>query len=254
MKGLDRFKAHFAGCEHQYVLIGGAACDVIMDDAGLDFRATKDLDIVLIVEALDAAFGERFWAFVEEGGYEQREKSGGGKEFYRFQKPAHPEFPAMLELFARAPDAFPIADGSSLTPLPIDEDIASLSAILLDDAYYACLVAQRREIDGVSVLDERLLIPFKAKAYLDLAQRKADGEAIDSSNIKKHRSDVFRLLRLLAPEERIELPADVAADLGRFADAVSADESFSPKEIGLPGTAPALIAQLRSAYGLASAA
>lgn len=65
--GVDRFRAHFAGHEHQYVLIGGAACELIMNEVGLDFRATKDLDIVLIVEALDAAFAERFWAFVEQG-------------------------------------------------------------------------------------------------------------------------------------------------------------------------------------------
>jgi hypothetical protein len=32
-------------------LIGGTACIVIMQEAGLDFRATKDLDIVLYVEA-----------------------------------------------------------------------------------------------------------------------------------------------------------------------------------------------------------
>ncbi|WP_202799469.1 hypothetical protein [Mesorhizobium amorphae] len=48
--GVDRFRAHFAGHEHQYVLIGGAACELIMNEVGLDFRATKDLDIVLIVE------------------------------------------------------------------------------------------------------------------------------------------------------------------------------------------------------------
>jgi hypothetical protein len=85
--GVDRFRAHFAGHEHQYVLIGGAACELIMDEVGLDFRATKDLDIVLVVEALDSAFAERFWAFVEEGGYEVRERSEGAKVLYRFQKP-----------------------------------------------------------------------------------------------------------------------------------------------------------------------
>lgn len=58
--GVDRFRAHFSGHEHQYVLIGGAACELIMEEAGLDFRATKDLDIVLIVEALDPAFSETF--------------------------------------------------------------------------------------------------------------------------------------------------------------------------------------------------
>lgn len=85
--GLDRFRAHFAGCEHQYVLIGGAACELIMDEVGLDFRATKDLDIVLIVEALDAAFSDRFWAFVEAGQYEIGERATGAKTLYRFRKP-----------------------------------------------------------------------------------------------------------------------------------------------------------------------
>lgn len=70
VKGIDRFRAHFADHEHQYVLIGGAACELLMDEAGLDFRATKDLDIVLIVEALDPAFAESFWSFIEEGGYD----------------------------------------------------------------------------------------------------------------------------------------------------------------------------------------
>lgn len=126
MKGLDVFRAHFEGLANHYVLIGGAACEIVMEEVGLDFRATKDLDIVILVEALDAAFGERFWAFVEAGGYQQRERSSGRKEFYRFQKPNNGNFPAMLELFSRAPDAIaPISD-SALTPLPIDEDIASL--------------------------------------------------------------------------------------------------------------------------------
>lgn len=250
MKGLDKYRAHFAGCEHQYVLIGGAACDIIMDEVGLEFRATKDLDIVLIVEAIDAEFGARFWVFVEAGGYEQKERSTGAKEFYRFQKPTNLEYPAMLELFARAPDAIKLADGCQLTPLPIDEDIASLSAILLDDQYYACLLERRREVDGIMVLDERLLIPFKAKAYLDLAARREAGEHIDSKNVKKHRSDVFRLLQLIPVEERIELPDDIRAELARFAGAVEADDSFSPKDLKLAGDAKTLIARLRSSYCL----
>ena len=41
--GIDRFRAHFEGYDSQYVLIGGAACELLMDSVGLDFRATKDL-------------------------------------------------------------------------------------------------------------------------------------------------------------------------------------------------------------------
>ncbi len=52
VKGLDLFREKFRAHTEQYALIGGAACDLIMEEAGLAFRATKDLDIVLIVEAM----------------------------------------------------------------------------------------------------------------------------------------------------------------------------------------------------------
>ena len=248
MNGIDVFKAHFAGFAHQYVLIGGAACDIIMDEVGLAFRATKDLDIVILVEALDADFGKQFWAFVEAGGYQQRERSSGDKEFYRFQKPTKSEFPSMLELFSRAPDTITPAEGSELTPLPIDEDIASLSAILLDEDYYTALIENRRIIDDIAVLDERLLIPFKAKAHLDLANRRERGEQIDSRHVRKHRADVFRLMQLLSDHERVTLSESIKADIKAFADKVVADGDFSPKDIGLPGEAAEQVARLRTIY------
>jgi hypothetical protein len=43
--------------------------------AGLEFSATKDLDIVLHIEVLKPAFGTAFWEFVETGGYGIRESS-----------------------------------------------------------------------------------------------------------------------------------------------------------------------------------
>jgi hypothetical protein len=46
VNGLERFKQYFAPYINQYVLIGGVACSVLMEEAGLDFRATKDLDII----------------------------------------------------------------------------------------------------------------------------------------------------------------------------------------------------------------
>ena len=78
VKGLELFREHFAGLGDQYVLIGGTAATLAMDQAGLEFRATKDLDIVLHIEALTPAFGTAFWAFVEKGGYEIRQASDTG--------------------------------------------------------------------------------------------------------------------------------------------------------------------------------
>ena len=40
------------GYEEQYAIIGGTACDILMTEEGLDFRATKDIDLVLIIEVM----------------------------------------------------------------------------------------------------------------------------------------------------------------------------------------------------------
>lgn len=66
---MDVFRSHFSAFQDQYVLIGGMACDLLLNEAGERFRPTKDVDMVLIIEALTTEFAEAFWAFVEAGGY-----------------------------------------------------------------------------------------------------------------------------------------------------------------------------------------
>lgn len=104
VKGLDAFLAHFRAFNDRFVLIGGTACDMAMTEVGLEFRATKDLDIVLWVEALDEAFVKAFWEFVNAGKYQVQQKSTGEPQFYRFLKPEEDGYPFMLELFSRKPD------------------------------------------------------------------------------------------------------------------------------------------------------
>lgn len=58
VKGIDQFRVHFENFNDRYVLIGGVACFLALDEAGLDFRVTKYLDLVLCVEALDAEFAK----------------------------------------------------------------------------------------------------------------------------------------------------------------------------------------------------
>ena len=57
--GIDRFREWFRGYEDQYAIIGGTACDLLMSEDGMDFRATKDIDLVLIVEAITPSIGIR---------------------------------------------------------------------------------------------------------------------------------------------------------------------------------------------------
>lgn len=216
VKGLDTFRAFFRGYTDRYVLIGGVAATVAMARVGGAFRATKDFDLVLVVEALDAEFGQRFWEFVQAGGYAIRQRNDGKPVFYRFSKPGDPTFPAMLELFSRAGDGILPAEGAVLTPLPIEEGISSLSAILLDDDYYRFVVTGRNADGGISWVDADRLIPLKASAWLDLSARREAGEPVDERNVKKHINDVARLTQLLAPGLRVALHGRVMDQFREF--------------------------------------
>lgn len=252
VRGLDVFREWFAPFADQYVLIGGTAASLTFEEVAQEFRATKDLDVVLHVEALSADFGKTFWAFIEAGGYEIREVGDTGRPvFYRFQKPKDERFPFMLELFARAQEALKPVDGAHLTPIPFDEAVSSLSAILLDDDYYAFIMDGRRETDGLSWVGEDRLIPLKAIAWLELLERKQRGEHVDNKNIKKHLNDVLRLSMLLAPDTNISLTGRLPDDLRRFLKAAQDDGSADPRALGLGQMSLSeLLDRVASAYGL----
>lgn len=251
VRGLDLFKEKFNSFADSYVLIGGAACDLLMEEAGLAFRATKDLDIVLCVEALSPKFVDEFMQFVEKGGYENRQRGEGKQQFYRFSKPASNGYPFMLELFSRTPEGIQIAPDSHLTPIPVEESIYSLSAILLDEDYYQCIQQGRRELDGVQILEVQYIIPFKMRAWLDLTQRKADGQQINSKDIRKHRGDIFRLYPLLSPELRVDLPATIQRDVEAFIDVMPKEEGLNLSDFGIKKqTLDAVLAIWKQIYGL----
>ncbi len=251
VKGIDRFKTHFKDFADRYVLIGGAACDLAMEEAGLDFRATKDLDIVLCVESLDAEFVSAFWDFVKKGGYTNQQKSSGKNLFYRFYQPEDETFPWMLELFSRAPDALTLHGAAHLTPIPVDAEASSLSAILLDESYYRFIHESKREIDGVPVVPPERLTPLKAKAWLNLTELRAAGENVNKGDIKKHKNDIFRLFQIITPDTRMAPPDSVRDDLRRFLQAVEADPPQSLKPFGLgSASVDQIIDALRTIYGL----
>jgi hypothetical protein len=60
------------------------------------------------------------------------------------------------------------------------------------------------------------LVPLKARAWLDLKERKAAGHDIHSGDISMHRKDVFRLYRIIDPVPLRDVPPTVQADMRRF--------------------------------------
>lgn len=168
MRGLETFKTYFSEFDNYYVLIGGTACTILFEEAGLDF-------------------------------------------------------PQMVELFAREPNEFKVAEGYHLIPLHIADDTATLSAILLNSDYYNFLLQGNKNIEGLSLLDELRLIPFKAKAWCELTDRHNAGEEGLSKHIKKHRNDVAKLLTLISADVQTELHGMVEADMKRFVEAMRVD-------------------------------
>jgi hypothetical protein len=120
---------------------------------------------------------------------------------------------------------------------------------LLNDAYYEFILTGRREIDGLPWVREDRLIPLKAIAWLDLTERKSQGEAIDSKNIRKHLVDILRLTQLLTPETRIALAPQITSDMVRFLDAAGQETSVDPKSLQLGNfTLSELVQRIAVAY------
>jgi hypothetical protein len=223
IRGLDRFRDHFEGYEERFVLIGGVAAMQWLDDAGLNPRATKDFDIVLLIERLDDDFLNLFWEFIRAGAYDNRQRSTGERIYYRFTAPQGDDYPAMLEIFSRLPQGIAFWEDATIVPIPAEEDASSLSAILMDEGYYQIVREYTQEREGLPLLSPQGLILLKAKAFLDLRTRQAAGERIDEKHIKKHRNDVFKLALLLTAEQGKTIPLSVHADLKAFLDSFPAD-------------------------------
>lgn len=228
INGLNKFRDFFKEYNNNYILIGGTACAIIFDEIGEDFRATKDLDIVLIVENINIEFGKKLWEFIKDAGYTI--EAGQEKRcFYRFKGPKSSDYPKMIDLFSRN-ESLILPKESHIIPISISDEISSLSAILLNNDYYDFMISGKRIIDDISVLDEKYLIPFKAKAWCELIERKNNGEEGQSKHIAKHCRDISNLVSLLPPNTKVEISGMVKQDMERFIEDIL-DSEYVPGSV-----------------------
>lgn len=220
--GIELFREHFKGYEDCYTIIGGAACDILMSEANIDFRLTKDIDMILILEDKKSDFAKMFWQFIKAGEYKCGWKNSEDMHFYRFTEPQS-GYPVMIELFSRKP-GYHLDVEEGIIPIYIDDDTSSLSAILLNDDFYKFMLEGRKTVAGLSVLKEEYLIPFKMYAWLDLKRRKTLGEHVNDRDYKKHKNDVFRLIQIMNPDERINASGLVRESIEQFLEDISTEE------------------------------
>jgi hypothetical protein len=89
----------------------------------------------------------------------------------------------------------------------------------LNDDYYELIRQQHNEEKNLPFANPAALIPLKARAYIDLADRAAKGEEGKGKDIAKHRTDVFRIAATLPSEAGPTIPEAVRADLRKFLSA-----------------------------------
>ena len=201
MVGLDKFKDAFEAYSDNYVIIGGTACEITLKDTEMRPRATHDIDMIVIIENITPEFGSRFWDFIHEGGYrpEKRSNINGRRhkyELYRFLD-GKDGYPEMIELLSRHPNMLGNPKGIIIEPLPIDENVSSLSAIIMDDDYYHFTIDHSKLTKGIRHATPVALVALKARAYLNLTQDKNAGKHVNTKDIKKHRSDVLKNVAIM---------------------------------------------------------
>ncbi len=253
VKGLDVFREYFKDYSDRYIIIGGTACDIVISAAGLTPRATKDIDVVLVVESLDPEFVRQFWKFIKDGEYGEQQKSTSDRTYYRFMNPGIGGFPQQVELFSRRPDAIDGDASACFTAIPVDDDPSSLSAILMDDRYYTFTLEHSIAEAGLTRAQTPALICLKAKAFLDLRSRRDAGERVDEKSIRKHKLDVFRLALLLSARTVVDLPEPLKEDMQKFVVVVGTDlpDQAIFKEMGAIGIdVDKLFQQLLSVFAL----
>jgi len=211
--GFDHFCNYLIGFEEHYVIIGGGAASILMDDEGLEFRATKDVDLVVIARSQDLNF--RLLAYIKEGGYKLKEATDKVPRYYRFKNPTQNEYPKMIEIFARNELGLELEEGQYIIPIT-DSAAEKLSAILLDDEYFDLirknLTTSKSGIPLINVLGN---ICLKARAHRELYERKQGGDqTVDEKDVQKHLKDIWRLAVMLTGEEIITLSGLPAKDIG----------------------------------------
>ena len=224
VEGLDKFRESLSSYSDNYIIIGGTACNVILEDAGTTPRVTHDIDMIVVVEQLTMDFVSAFWSFIHEGGYtiEKRRRKDGEPVYalYRFRRPSETGYPCQIELLARHSESLGEPREVRIEPIPMEDYQYSLSAIVLDDDLYRFVV-------GNSKMSLESLICLKARAYLNLLKERVVGKQVNSDDIKKHRRDIVLLVAARTETEPVSVPVSILETVKEFCQRMNTDESIS---------------------------
>lgn len=117
--------------------------------------------------------------------------------------------------------------------IPIQNDeFTKLSAILLDDEYFNLIKdGVKKSTEGFSIINEKIVMCLKARAFRDLRERKVAGDKhIDSKDIQKHLKDIFRLVPSLNDGSSISLKGRPQKDMQLAVDELNKLDARTVKQ------------------------
>jgi len=103
----------------------------------------------------------------------------------------------------------------------ISLELEKFHGICLD--YYKYIIENSQFEDGLHHANIEALICLKAKAFLEIKERIKKGGKEDAKQLRKHKTDVFRLTVMLTPESEFDLPATIPAHVNKFAELITTD-------------------------------
>ena len=219
MQGLEKFKEYMSGFRSHYVVIGGLATVLTLEDRNLPARATKDVDMIIICQPEAQQYMKRFWEFIKAGGYKlwkPDDEEDSHPCFYRFVKPEDRAFPAQIELFSKVPEYVEVPVDVHIVHIPMEGYTSSFSAIIMDEAYYDFAIEHSEIVGDIRILKPEALIVLKAVAYNENLRRKEAGANVDQRDIDKHKKDVYRLAYVFDGSERFEVNETIKAQMKAF--------------------------------------
>ena len=215
IQGLDFFRDYFKEFKDDYIIIGGLATAMNMHELGFVFRATKDIDLVVVTKD-NEIFLKRLLLFIKEAKYQtkQRTNNSNRKNLFRFLNSDNKNYPEQIELFASYSEDSVLIKDNTIIPIKTPQYYDYLSAILLNGDYYNLLLKYTAVVNGLHIATPEVLIPLKAHAYLNLT-------TVGSSSAKKHLNDIVKLATILDEEKQVILDGLPKEDMQKIIPVVS---------------------------------
>jgi len=228
VEGIDTFVETFSPFKDFFVIIGGAACRAILSEGRFLPRKTKDIDMVLVLDRLDADFVKTFWTFIKAGEYKcaLRKDDEGKIKYVRYSFNSEQDgYPAQIELLSHPTSELGSPEEYHIEVIKPDDDSSCLSAIILEPDYYNYLISHTETKGGLRFASVDSLICLKVLAYLNLREEKKKGGHVNDDDLKKHRRDVIMAIANLQVGDEFIVSETIKAAIQKFIEDINTDEN-----------------------------